>query len=164
MNLLFLDFDDCIINWDLNSENRLKELKFNLQCIRDFCVNNKYKIAITSSWSKMFYPNSLKLKNKYNNLPNHEKEIIKILNYYIKDLVIYTDPYDNRVKFIKELAKANNNNIHIVLDDFPLPELTKISNVIYLQTINGIMYKYKGNMLGNLLKLEKIVKRYINGL
>ena len=159
MNLLFLDFDDCIINWNISPIDRLKELRFNLQCIKDFCLNNNYKIGVTSSWSPLFYPDSLQLKDKFNDLPGHEKEIVKVLNEHIGDLVIYTDKYKDRVKFIKELSNKYLNNLHLVLDDFPLPELADLKNVIYLQTINGIMYRYKGEIVGNLLKLDNLIKK-----
>ena len=156
MKLLFLDFDDCVINWNLReSDFILNELKFNLSCIRDFCIDKGYKIVIISSWAKLFKSNSLELKDKFKGLDKLELDIVNTLKEYIKDLVALTDTYNDRVRFIKELAKENEKDIHIVLDDSPLPELVGIKNVIYLQIINGMMYEYKGKMVGNLLKLGK---------
>jgi len=117
-NLICLDFDDCIIEWELCRnkeiedcrEELLKALRKNVKIIKEFCERSNYKVFITSSWSRII-KDDLTLKDK-RKLFNDIWEIIKTLP------IIGKDPFNDR-EIAKDVLLENNNKI-ICVDDLDL--------------------------------------------
>ena len=117
-NLICLDFDDCIIEWELCRnkeiedcrEELLKALRKNVKIIKEFCERSNYKVFITSSWSRII-KDDLTLKDK-RKLFNDIWEIIKTLP------IIGKDPFNDR-EIAMDVLLENNNKI-ICVDDLDL--------------------------------------------
>jgi len=122
--LICLDIDDCILPWNKpvfeneklkllqnTFEDRMKELKKNVDIIKKFCDEYDYKVFIISSWSSFIMKN-LELRKDI------EEELKQYWNI-IKELpIIGKDPFKDR-QLAMDVLLDNNNKI-ICIDDFDL--------------------------------------------
>jgi hypothetical protein len=117
-NLICLDFDDCIIEWNRCKNKEIEEcrdelleaLGKNVKIINDFCKENNYKVFITSSWC-VIINNKLELKTD-EEIHNKIWKIIKKLPFIGKD------PFNNR-EVAMDVLIENGNKI-ICIDDLDL--------------------------------------------
>jgi len=129
--LICLDIDDCILPWSKvkiengklkiennTKEERLNELRKNVNIIKKFCNKNNYEVFIISSWSPI-------IKNDLT-LLSDDKELNEYWNI-IKELpIIGKDPFKDRILAMEVLI--DNNNKIICIDDFDLEHYFQYTN------------------------------------
>ena len=117
-NLICLDFDDCIIEWNKCRNKEIEEcenellssLRKNVNFINEFCKTNNFKVFIISSWS-VIINSKLKLKT--------DEEIHnKIWKIILTLPIIGKDPFKDREDAMYVLLE--NNNQIICIDDLDL--------------------------------------------
>ena len=129
-NLICLDFDDCIIEWDKRKDLNvvIENLKNNVNIIKEFCEKNNYNIFITSSWCKIINDDLTLKSNEL--LFNDMWNIIKLLP------IIGKDPFNNR-EVAMDVLLDNSNKI-ICIDDLDLePHFEYSKNFTMLNVVNG---------------------------
>ena len=120
-NLICLDFDDCIIEWNRCKNKEIEECKDellevlgkNVDIINDFCKENNYKVFIISCWCKIIN-DDLTLNKTKNSLFIEIWKIIKNLP------IIGKDPFNDREEAMHVLIENNNQIICIDDLDFEL--------------------------------------------
>jgi len=142
MKGLFLDLDDCLVPWqkaenknlELNKETLINMTEQNIKTIKAFCNRNKFKCFLSSSWSVTYEAkNGNLIPKKGYNPQQTEQTLLNIINKYLD--FVKTDPFHDRVRFIKEESK--NLNVALVIDDFDLSEKFDEDNIFFLRVING---------------------------
>ena len=127
-NLICLDFDDCIIEWN-RCQNKeipkcknelLTSLQRNVKIINEFCKKKKYEVFITSSWSNCFEKDLQPIKECFDNLMFEIWNVIKTLP------IIGYDPFGDR-EITMDVLLDNGNKI-----SHPNSSLETLTNSLYL--------------------------------
>jgi len=138
-NLICLDFDDCIIEWNRCQNKEISEcknelltsLQRNVKIIDKFCKKKKYDVFITSSWSDCFEKNLQPIKECFDNLMIEIWNVIKTLP------IIGYDPFGDR-EIAMDVLLDNGNKI-ICIDDLDLGPHFEYAGeqFIMLNVVNG---------------------------
>ncbi len=110
-NIVFLDFDG-VINLNFDNYDGHFDNDDLINNLNNFCLDNNFKIVVTSSWRKYSDYKSI----LYNSGLNKNVEIIG------KTDVLNKDRESEVIKYIKEHCYINK---FIILDDMPFNELKK---------------------------------------
>ena len=110
-NIVFLDFDG-VLNLDINNYTDNFDCKIQMQNLNKFCIEQNFKIVVSSSWRK--YSNYKEIL--YKSGLNHNIKILGATKILEKDreaeIIDYLENHTNIYKFI-------------ILDDGDFNELSK---------------------------------------
>ena len=147
MNIIAIDIDDCLIDWnDLPEEHKLKQFELNLERISYIIKKTNSKLFLTSSWSLVLNIENDILKFKQSYVPKHFDEnykyeclILHLLNTkLIEKYGIIGLSKGDREEDVKELLKESNKVLTI--DDYNFPNLGE--NHLHLP-VYGFIHNYQ---------------------